>query len=304
MRSRRHEVSLILAAGLTLAPAVAQADPMQLGKVDVLTLELDAGAIGSPDSPPPPQPAAASADVAAGLVGIQAELLGLGARAGTFRVSARPALETTSLSGTLADLDFWMVGAHYPDVDHCFAFVSGICDDDTGYVGFGATVLDMAGDISTRTLGMRLVEGDFVASVTPAFDGDWKRYRFLPKLGASVDMAIDLERDTHDVIGRMAVGFDALVTAGPIELRPEFRWRPSFTAFVDDFAIESSLRATWRTAWQAWHNRDALTVGLELGHSFDRDPSHAFGVDRIVGAEHAMFARLVVEPTIFTVGPP
>ena len=269
-------MSLILAAGLTLAPAVAQADPMQLGKVDVLTLELDAGAIGSPDSPPPPQPAAASADVAAGLVGIQAELLGLGARAGTFRVSARPALETTSLSGTLADLDFWMVGAHYPDVDHCFAFVSGICDDDTGYVGFGATVLDMAGDISTRTLGMRLVEGDFVASVTPAFDGDWKRYRFLPKLGASVDMAIDLERDTHDVIGRMAVGF----------------------------AIESSLRATWRTAWQAWHNRDALTVGLELGHSFDRDPSHAFGVDRIVGAEHAMFARLVVEPTIFTVGPP
>jgi hypothetical protein len=305
MRSRRHQVSLAVAAALVLAPATARADaPFQLGKVDFFTLELHAGAIGTPDSPPPALPAPASAEVAAGLIGARAELLGLGAHAATFRVAARPSLETASLSGTLGALDFWMVGARYPDVDHCFALVSGLCDSDTGYVGFGGTVLDMAGDLATRRLGMRFVEGDFVASVTPAFDGDWKHYRFLPKLGASVDMIADLGPDTHEVVGRMMVGFDALATAGPIELRPTFRWRPSFTAFVDDFAIEATLRATWRTAWEAWHDRDALTVGMELGYSFDRDPSTAFGADRIVGAQNALFARLVIEPTIFTFGPP
>jgi hypothetical protein len=239
-----------------------------------------------------------------GLVGAHAELLGLSARLLTFRSAFRPTLETVTLSGALVDLDAWMIGSRYPDLDYCLAFVSGRCDEDTGYLGFGASVMEVAGDTDTRRVGMRIIEGDAIASVTPSFAGSWRQFRFLPRAGASVDLAIDALKDTRDVIGRLTAGFDALATAGSVRFAPTFRYRPSMTDPVGDFAIEATLGVSTRTHWEAWHNRDALTLGLELAYSYDSDPDHAFGPERIVGANHSMMARFVVSPTIFTIGPP
>jgi hypothetical protein len=42
-----------------------------------------------------------------------------------------------------------------------------------------------------------------------------RKLRFLPRLGASTEIAIDIGASTHDVLGRLTAGFDALATAGP-----------------------------------------------------------------------------------------
>jgi len=304
MRTTRGALIVSVVSVLATIAGTAFADPpLDLAEVDIATLDFGAGALGTPDTPLG-DAEHASAEVSAGLTGAHAELLGLSARIFTFRASARPSLLTTNVSGTLADLDAWMIGARYPDLSHCLAFVSGRCDEDTGYLGFGGSVLEVAGDTDSGQVGMRFIEGDAIASVTPAFGGDWRKFRLLPRLGGSLDMVVHVPEETHDLIGRITAGFDALATGGSVRFAPTFRYRPSMTDPAGDFAIEATLSVMTRTHWEAWHNRDALTIGLELAYSYDSDPSHAFGPDRVGGANNSMVARLVVSPTIFTVGPP
>jgi hypothetical protein len=98
-------------------------------------------------------------------------------------------------------------------------------------------------------------------------------------------------------------GFDSAFAVGPFTVRPSFRWRPS-TASIDDFTLEPRIEAFTRQSWAAWHDRDALRIGVELGYTHTSRPDNAFGPDRVVGRENSFFARLVVAPTIFTFGPP
>ena len=304
MRSARHLLiaAALAASTLGLARAGAAQEPLNIAKVDAATFEFGAGAIGTPNFPPPPA-GAVSPDITLGFVGARAEFLGLFVEALTFRASYMPTVEDVALSGALVDLDAWMIGSRYPDLDVCMAAVS-LCDQNTGYAGFGAVLLDMAGTTADERLGIRIIEGDFVGSVTPAFGADWRLYRFLPHLGASFDIIRSIAEDENTYVGRGRLGFDAKATAGPVTFTGSFDWRPSFTDFVDDFALETRIGVAWRTHWRGWHDRDALTLGLELAHSHDSAPATAFGTERIPGGVDNLVARFVVSPTIFTIGPP
>lgn len=303
----RSDRAVVVAAGASLVlfvPHSAAADDggLNIAKADIATLEVGAGAVGTPNTPPPAD-GAVSPDLTLGFVGARVEFLGLFVEAVTFRASYQPAVGNASLSGAVVDLDAWMIGSHYPDKPVCMAALS-LCDEDTGYVGFGATLLEMQGDTSEERLGMRVIEGTFVGSVTPAFAPSWREYRLLPHIGASFDIVREIPRDQNTYLGRGVLGLDGKATAGPVAFTASFDWRPSFTEFVDDFILETHVGVSWRTHWRGWHDRDALTVSLELAHSHDSVPATAFGPDRLPGAIDSLMARVVVAPTIFTIGPP
>ena len=165
---------------------------------------------------------------------------------------------------------------------------------------------DFHHELATDRNELRVAEGGFVFSATPAFGTDWKRNRFLPRIGTSLDL---LWKDpaSHDptVVGRMVAGFDSSFAAGPVFFRPSFRWRPRLSeGFADDFMLEPRLEVYVKTAWSGVHNRDALRIGVELGYTHASEPDDAFGAERIVGADHSLFARFVLAPTIFTFGAP
>jgi hypothetical protein len=304
MRSAREVlVAVVTSLGLFVSrPAAADDGGLDIAKADIATLEVGAGAIGTPDTPPPPD-GAVSPDLTLGFLGARVEFLGLFVEALTFRASYQPAVGNGTLSGAVVDLQSWMIGSHYPDKPVCMAALS-LCDEDTGYVGFGATVLEMQGDTIDERLGMRVVQGTFVGSVTPAFAPSWRESRLLPHIGASFDIVRDIPQDENTYLGRGVLGLDAKATAGPVAFTASFDWRPNFAEFVDDFILETRVGVQWRTHWRGWHDRDALTLGLELAHNHDSVPATAFGPERVPGAVDSLMARFVVAPAIFTIGPP
>lgn len=275
-------------------------NPLDLAPINIGTLQLSAGGIGGFER----QAGGGSSDLAAGIDVVEVEFLGLAVKAATFKAAVQPTLDTGILSGSLVQLDQMMFGKHYPDKPICPAFPTVLCDQDSGYWGLGTTILSFASDLGAHRTGLRIVEGDFVGSVTPAFGKDWKRYRFLPRIGASLDWFNRRASGDAGLVGRGMLGFDASFVIGPVYVEPSFRWRPSTSDFVHDYTLEPRLEIFAKSAWAAWHDRDALRFGVEVGFTHASMPDNAFGADLVAKAQNTLYAKVVVAPTIFTFGPP
>ncbi len=280
-------------------PGLPGGNPLDLAPIDLATLELGAGGIGGFE-----HLQGGSTELMAGFLAARLEFLGLSASAGTFRAAYRPTFGTGMLSGTLASVDEMMFGSRYPDLKVCPGFPTIRCDETSGYWGLGATLVSFTSDLADHRSAIRIIEGDFVGSFTPAFGKDWKRYRFLPRAGASLDWVSRSTTGDAAAIGRAMLGFDSSFAVGPVLVRPSFRWRPSTAAFVRDYTLEPRIEIYARETWAAVHDRDALRVGVELGFTHASEPDNAFGADLAARAQNTLFARVVVAPTIFTFGPP
>jgi hypothetical protein len=280
-------------------PGLPGQNPLDLSGIDFLNLELGVGGIGSPE-----HGLGGSTDLLAGLQGVRIDFLGLSLSALELRASFRPSFDSGRLSGTLASLDEMMFGSRYPNMKVCPGFPTIRCDEDSGYWGLGATVLSFFTDLGAKKSAIRLGELDFVGSVTPAFGKDWKRYRFLPKIGVSIDHFFPAGTDPAAWVGRGMLGFDASFVLGPVFVRPSFRYRPSTGDFVHDYTLEPKIEIFANETWSAWHDRDALRVGGEIGYTHASRPADAFGSDLVAQASNTIYARLVLTPSIFTFGPP
>ncbi len=274
-------------------------DPLELAPIDLGTFELAAGGVGAFD-----HGIGGSAELRAGIIGARVEFPGILASAVTFRAAFQPSLATGVLSGNLLELNEMMFGARYPDLKVCPGFPTVRCDQSTGFLGIGASVLSFAYDVAEHNGGIRIVEGDLVGSVTPAFGKDWSEYRFLPRAGASLDWMSHAAEGQAAFVGRAMLGFDAAFRIGPLHFEPSFRWRPSTGAFVKDYVLEPKLEVYAREAWAAVHNRDAVRVGFEVGFIHASEPENTFNPEIIARATNTLYARLVLAPTIFTFGPP
>ena len=310
---RRRLSAIALFASLLTVASVSSADatstpgfvpprpppPLDLSPIDFGTFELAAGGIGAAD-----HGLGGSTEVMAGLVAARVEFLGLLASAGSFRAAIRPSLGTGNLSGNLVSLDEMMLGRHYPDMPVCPGFPTYLCDENSGFIGFGFTLLSFDADLDARRNEIRLASVDLVGSFTPAFGKDWKRYRLLPRGGVSLDWLSRSTTDSAAWVFRLMAGLDASFAVGPVLFRPSFRWRPNATAPIADYLLEPKIEIYARTAWSAFHDRDALRVGVELGYMHASVPGNAYGPDKVVGAENTLYGRLVVAPSLFTFGPP
>jgi hypothetical protein len=137
--------------------------------------------------------------------------------------------------------------------------------------------------------------------VTPAFAAGWSKYRFLPKVGASLDHFWSPPGLSDRFVGRLAVGFDAAARLGPLDVEPTFRWRPSFSGFTDDYGFEAALEAAVRDTWKGLdHAGDALKYAVQLGYSYWSIPALSYGPDFGLGGQHTFFIRLVMAPSLFS----
>lgn len=281
-------------------PPPAPSPPLHLAPIDLATFELGAGAIGATDGGK-----GGSSELTLGFLLARAQLLGLSASALTFRAAPRPSLQTWSLEATFLTLDEMMFGSRYPDKPVCPAWPTEVCDDDTGFIGIGGSLLSFHADTDSHRNELRLGELDAVFSVTPAFNANWSHvFHLLPRIGLSIDWLSRAQTDRSAWVGRAMAGFDLSVAAGPLFIAPSFRWRPSLTAFAKDYALEPRLEVYGRTAWPGWHGHDGMRIGVELGYTRTSIPGTAFGMERVAGAENTLYARLVVAPALFTFGPP
>jgi hypothetical protein len=281
-------------AGIGTAPE-PNAGALDFARADVLTLELGAGSVGSFDTDQ------ASVDFHGALIGAATAWLGFRAHALRFDVNGRPELHDTVVSGTLASVDAWMIGAGYTDSSPCFFWFGVLCDGTTGFVGLGGTLVGFQHDTLGPRTALRIGELDVIGSVTPAFAAGWSKYRFLPKVGASLDHFWSPPGLSDRFVGRLAVGFDAAARLGPLDVEPTFRWRPSFSGFTDDYGFEAALEAAVRDTWKGLdHAGDALKYAVQLGYSYWSIPALSYGPDFGLGGQHTVFIRLVMAPSLFS----
>src|SRR5262249_51186703 len=142
-----------------------------------------------------------------------------------------------------------MIGSGNRDSSLCFFWFTTLCDDSTGFVGLGGSLLGFQHDTAGPRDVFHVGELDVVGSVTPAFGGDWSRSRFLVRAGASLDHYSFTGGVGDRWTGRLAAGADGAARLGPVELEPSFRYRPSFSGFGDDFGIEARIDASIRSTW-------------------------------------------------------
>jgi hypothetical protein len=285
-------------AGIGGAP---QPDPgaLDFARADVLTFELGAGSVGSFDAE------RASVDFHGAVIGVATAWLGFRVHALRFDVNGRPELHDTVVSGTLASVDAWMIGAGYTDSSPCFFWFGVLCDEKTGFVGLGGSLGGFQHDTLGPRTALRIGELDVIGSVTPAFAAGWSKYRFLPKVGASLDHFWSPPGVSDRFVGRLAVGFDAAARLGSLDVEPSFRWRPSFSDFTDDYGFEAGLSAGVRRSWKGLDDAgDAVRFAVEFGYSYFSVPALAYGSDWGLAGKHTMFIRLIVAPSLFSAVPP
>jgi hypothetical protein len=277
-------------------PAV---DALDFAPIDILTIDFGLGAIDGFDAHD------ASVDVRLGLLGASLDALGIGARILQFDADIRPGIATTTLGGTLLSLDAWMVGASISDSSPCLWWPAVLCDGSTGFVGFGGSLLGVVYDSATTRSAIRLVQIDGLASATPAFGAAWSKYRFLPRLGASLDYLSHAPGFGNGWLTRLSVGFDAAARLGPLEFQPVFRWRPSFSSFSQDWGIETVVNVGLRTQWAGFSSAgESLRIALQFGYQYWRLPGTAYSIDQIVAARSTGFVRVVISPSLFSAVPP
>jgi hypothetical protein len=292
-------LAVVLTATL---PALAQTAPLgdpaalDFAPIDALTLGLEGG--GSTAS----EPAPTSVDWGARLELARAELAGFRARVLDLGFLHRPALHGGALSGTLVSVDAWMLGTGRNDSSLCPFWFGAACDDHTGFVGLGGSLLGAQHDTASARTVLRLGELDLVGSPGPAFSGSWSRRRVLPHAGLSVDRVWRAPGLPDRWLPRLVAGVQGTLRVARVSVEPAFDWRPRLGALTDDAGFEARLDLLWRTQWYGGldHAGDALRVGLRAGYAFWNVPGHSYGSDWLGPARHVFFVRVAVLPSFFS----
>lgn len=236
----------------------------------------------------------------------------VGVKAWAFRVEAGGHTPTEGVvSLGLFSIDTLMIGSHstLDGSQPCFTYVNEPCS--RGYVGVGLDVAHYQLSTTNDRNVFRVGELTGVLAFEPVYgtssggsggQSTWLAHHFPIRLGASLDYVYG-GPVTNTFVGRFVAGIDGVVrfANGHGELEARFRYRPSFTAWVDDFGIESSLYIGYggeyrllQTAGTLWH------VGLEIGYGYWSLPEHSFGIPWDEVGKHTAFARLVFQPATVT----
>jgi hypothetical protein len=275
--------------------ATPAADALDFAQADVLTTELGVGAAGAIDAK------RASVDLRFGVTVASTAWLGFRGQLLRFDVTGRPQFHDTTVSGTALQLDGWMVGTGNRDSSLCFFWFTTLCDGSTGFVGVGGSLLGFQHDTSGPRDVLRVGELDVVGSPTPAFGADWSHNRLLGRAGASWDHYAFYGGVGDRWLGRLALGLDGALRLGAVELEPSFRYRPSFSAFGDDYGLEARIDASIRSTWHGLDSAgDALRFSLQLGYAYWSVPAYSYGADWASPGKHTAFLRLVIAPSLFS----
>jgi hypothetical protein len=159
-------------------------------------------------------------------------------------------------------------------------------------------------DMPHPRTALRVGEVGLVLSATPAFAARWSKDRLLGRLGTSLDhFWLGSARERWRA--RLMVGVDGSWQAGPLQIGPMFRVRPSWTDMTHDYGIEAALALTYKSRWHGCDAAgDALNVQLQIGYAYWSEPAYAYGVDALPASKHSAFVRVVLMPSFVSVLPP
>jgi hypothetical protein len=288
------------AAAQTAAPSGPNREALDFAPIDVLTLEATPGLVRGFDAD------AQSGDLGGALIGAKLAALGIRANALKFEIAGRPGVHTTELAGTLATVDAWMIGSGYADAKPCLWFFGVLCDEATGFVGFGGSLIGLQHDTESTRSALRLAEVDAVFSLTPAFAAGWSRYRLLPRVGISSDYVWNPPGGSDRFVFRLDAGADAAARFMGLDFALAVRWRPALDRFSDDYGIETTLETSVRRSWKGGFDPvgDAIRFGVQIGYAYWRVPALSYGPDWLLFAKNTGFVRLVVAPSFFSAVPP
>jgi hypothetical protein len=188
-------------------------------------------------------------------------------------------------------------------VQTCLWLLNAPCTSG-GNFGLALDVLGWQTSLDSGRHAWRIVELDAVASIEQSTNTGWMARRFPLRVGVSVDEVDGISGVSAAWIPRLDVGADARLrfADGKAELDARVRYRPSLSAFVDDFGVEVAGYIGYRGRQSLIQPQGApLHIGLELGYAYWSIPSHAFGVSWDEVAHSTVFARLVIEPTLWAI---
>lgn len=286
---------ILLALAALPSAALADEPAVDIRPIDFGELTLGLGGLGRFDAP------AGSSELLAGVTLAAYDLPGWRFDAGRVGVLGRPSLGTSEVYGDGVKIDWMFFGHSSQSEGVCVAAPNLLCDEDTGIVGFGAEAGTFHIVPQRDRREVRVVGADVVLSPTHAFDPDWPKHRVIGRVGATLDSIAPHGFDSHTWVGRLSVGVDGGVAAGPVDFEASVRWRPNFLAFADDFGFEARIDVLSRLAWDAFLGRANVRVGGAIVYSRWSDPTWAFGADRVDGAVDSLTVRLVLSPSIYSV---
>lgn len=171
---------------------------------------------------------------------------------------------------------------------------AGLCDAETGIIGFSLTAGRFDGDLQSGKWNFRPIEAT-VRAVIPGRVFDTYRYVRLPLiLGASLDVG------DAEVIPRLVGGFDFFgrTPGSRFEVGLTFRARPSLSDPRHDIIAEGVARLTtrWIAPWATAFSLHALH--LDLGYAFSSRPGVTIGEHLSRTDRYSLWLVLQVEFTV------
>lgn len=219
----------------------------------------------------------------------------------------------------LLSFDTYMIGVRSAPGDKgrvrlpCIWYGKNEACTSGGIFGVGLDLLHWQTSLTSEREILRLGEVTGIFALPPAFGSSgtggptseltWMKVHFPIRVGGSADFRYGGPLGAGAWIGRFVAGFDADLRFAKehVELKAKFRYRPSFTAWVDDFGIESSLYIGYAGVQQLWQ-RPGTTwrFGLEVGYGYWTVPQNEFGVEWDEFGKHTGFVRMVFQPALWT----